>query len=582
MVDVNIPYAKYRYAILDTESTGLNRYKDTINYIGVGLAEDIGKPLAHRLVFNAHKPKDMEAFEFLVINLRRHKIKLIWQNGKHDTLFIELEYGYKLPIHHDVMLLGTAYDLSAKHGLKEMAVAYLGVSNWDIPLKEKVKPNSPLVEEYLIKDLDNPWDLFNYFMERLNDNQWRIYKHLLKPSYLMYRKAERKGIYLNRKGLAKVKLQYKEQEKLKLAELIKEHDINWNSPQQVAKALFEVDKMPTIKLSPKTGKPSADAKVLRRLKAKGFELPEKLLDYKFYYGANTKFLNAWGDYAAYDGRIHPHFHLDNVVTGRTSCSDPNIQQVPRNKELRTLFTAPKGKILMEADYSQIELRIAAHYSNDPVMLKIYREGGDIHTRTAMSLTGLTAEEVKGEPRSKAKPVNFGFLYGMSAKGFVDYAFDNYDVVFTKPEAEKYRQLFFLTYPRLLQWHKEMEIICEALGGVEDLFGRFRSLPDIYDQDNYIRSKAVRRAINTPVQGTASNLLLVSAVEIDKKLGKRMNLEIVGTVHDSILMEVPEDCAKDAEKEVKKIMANPEALEIFEIELKVPIEADVGFGPWGSK
>ena len=572
----------YKYAVLDIESTGVNRYKDDINYIGIGLVKDLGSDMDKRIICNMHQDKDLDKFKRIARKLKEQKVILIWQNGKFDTLFIQLKYGILLPIHHDIMVMGTAYDLAAPHGLKEMSKSWLGLPDWDIPLKEKKKPNSLIVEKYLVKDLENPWKLFQFFNRKLNTQQWKAYKHLLRPAFLMYRRAERTGVYLNRSKLSKVRKTYRKQQEDKLSVLNKQHNINWNSPKQVSDVLFNQEHMPVIKLSQKTGEPSSDAKVLKRLKAKGFTLAEQLLDYKFYYGANSKFLNRWEDDAFYDGRIHPNFNLTNVVTGRTSCSDPNLQQVPRNKELRTLFTAPPGRVLLEADYSQIELRIAADYANEPTMLKIYREGGDIHTETAMSLTGLSAEQVKGEPRSRAKPVNFGFLYGMSAKGFVSYAFDNYDTVFSKPEADRYRQLFFIKYPGLLKWHREMEIICEANGGVENRFGRFRKLPDIYSSDNYIRSKAARRAVNSPVQGTASDLLLLAAVEIDKTLRKPLDLNIVGTVHDSILMDVPEKNVDEAVKEVKSIMAHPQALDVFGVSFKVPIEADVGIGAWGSK
>ena len=572
----------YKYAVLDIESTGVNRYKDDINYIGIGLVKDLDSDMDKRIICNMYQDKDLDKFKRIARKLKEQKVILIWQNGKFDTLFIQLKYGILLPIHHDIMVMGTAYDLAAPHGLKEMSKSWLGLPDWDIPLKEKKKPNSLIVEKYLVKDLENPWKLFQFFNQKLTPQQWKAYKNLLRPAFLMYRRAERTGIYLNKPELSKVRKTYRKQQEDKLAVLNKQYNINWNSPKQVSDVLFNKEHMPVIKLSQKTGEPSSDAKVLKRLKSKGFTLAEQLLDYKFYYGANSKFLNRWEDDAFYDGRIHPNFNLTNVVTGRTSCSDPNLQQVPRNKELRTLFTAPPGRVLLEADYSQIELRIAADYANEPTMLKIYKEGGDIHTETAMSLTGLSAEQVKGEPRSRAKPVNFGFLYGMSAKGFVSYAFDNYDTVFSKLEADRYRQLFFIKYPGLLKWHKEMEIICEAQGGVENRFGRFRKLPDIYSSDNYIRSKAVRRAINSPVQGTASDLLLLAAVEIDKTLRKPLDLSIVGTVHDSILMDVPENNVDEAVREVKRIMAHPQALDIFGVSFKVPIEADVGIGAWGSK
>jgi DNA polymerase-1 len=427
-------------------------------------------------------------------------------------------------------------------------------------------------------DVKSTWELFCFFYNELTQEQWKHLKYLLKKAYLMYRKGEKRGIYLDREKYEKVKAEYQKAEKDALKELKKAYPINWNSPKQVQTVLFEKEGLPVIART-KTGAPSSDAKCLRRLAAKGYELPEKLLKYKEFYGANTKFLNRWGEYAKYDGRIHPSFNLTNVVTGRTSCSDPNLQQVPRNKDLRTLYTAPPGMVLIEADYSQIELRVAADYANDPTMIEIYRTGGDIHMRTAKIVS--RKEEPTKEDRSRAKAVNFGFLYGMMAPKFVDYAFDSYGVVISLAEAEAAREAFFNEYSRLLPWHKEMEIMCEMQGGVYNRFGRFRRLDDIYAYDNYIRSKAVRQAINTPVQSTASDLLLFSAIEIDHKLNKE-NVWVVGTIHDAVLVEAPEDAAEDVAKEIQKIMSHPEALDIFGVEFKVPLEADVGIGPWGSK
>ena len=459
-----------------------------------------------------------------------------------------------------------------------MAQNYLGVADWDIDKKTKLgKGNKETLRQYLHCDVKYTWQLFVYF-QRLNKTQRKVYRKLLLPAYKMYRRTEMNGIYIDLEGLDKVKKEYKHKEEETLKVLQSKYDINWNSPQQVQDVFFNREKLPTLKLSEKTGQPSADAKVLKKLASMGHELPNQLLDYKFYYGANSKFLTRWGDYAQHDGRIHPNFNITNVVTGRTSCSDPNLQQVPRNKDLRSLFTAPKGRVFLEADYSQIELRVAAHYAQEPTMLKIYREGGDIHTETARTLCG--GEPTK-EDRSKAKAVNFGFLYGMQAKGFVDYAFNSYGVVFSQSEAERYRELFFQRYSRLLTWHSKMEQLCEANGGVSNLFGRFRALPKIYSQYRWERNEAVRRAINSPVQGTASDLLLCAAVQIMKELSPKYDLKIVGTVHDSILADVPIECADDCVADIKRIMAHPDALDEFGIEFSLPIECDVGVGPWGT-
>lgn len=565
------------YATIDIETTGLNRFEDQITLIGVGIYKDLGDP--GKIAIYPYDPNGVNRFKSLVDKLRKNKATLIWQNGKFDTLFIKEKFDFMLPIHHDVMLMGTAYEMVAEHGLKAMAKKYLGVEDWDIDKKTKLgKGDFNKLRAYLKLDVKYTWELFKFFKERMNATQRKVYKQLLLPAYKMYRSTEQNGIYIDLEGLDKVRAEYKQKEIETLEVLKGRYDINWNSPQQVQDVFFNKEKLPTLKLSEKTGKPSADAKVLKKLASMGYELPKELLDYKFYYGANSKFLTRWGGYAQYDGRIHPNFNITNVVTGRTSCSDPNLQQVPRNRDLRSLFTAPPGRVFIEADYSQIELRVAAHYAQEPNMLKIYREGGDIHTETARTLCG--GEPTK-EDRSKAKAVNFGFLYGMQAKGFVDYAFDSYGVVFTPAEAERYRDLFFQKYSRLLTWHDKMAQLCEANGGVSNLFGRFRSLPKIYSQYKWERNEAIRRAINSPVQGTASDLLLCAAVQIQNELGPKYDLKIVGTVHDSILADIPVECAEECVADIKRIMAHPDALDVFGIEFSLPIDSDVGVGPWGT-
>lgn len=567
------------YATIDIETSGLNRYKDHITFIGVGLAKDIGEPIHKLFIYNWQDESSHERFYNLCNNLRKRKAKTIFQNGKFDTLFIEEHTGIRLPIHEDVMLMATAYDLAAEHGLKAMAKRYLGVADWDISKKKKLSGDPDEVVPYLKKDVLYTWDLFCFFSARMSSQQDKIYRQLLRPAYLMYRNVERNGAYIDLSKLKGVRKKYKQIEEEKLAALNARHQINWNSSGQVAVALFEKEGLPILKKSNKTGKPSADAEVLKRLAAKGYETPQLLLEYKAANTLNKMFLYRWEDDLAPDGRIHSSYNMTNVVTGRTSCSDPNLQQVPRNKDVRGLFVAPKGRVFFEADYSQLELRIAADYANDKTMLEIYRTGGDIHTETARLMTG--GREPTKEERSKAKAVNFGFLYGMLAKKFVAYAYNSYNTVFTNAEAEQFRALFFAKYNRLLPWHKEMEEMCEALGGVANRFGRFRKLPNIYSQQKFERLSAVRRAINTPVQGTGSDLLISAATQLMKEHSKN-GLTIVGTVHDSILGEFWAEDEEWMVAEIKRIMAHPAIMDEFGVELKVPLEADVGIGPWGSK
>lgn len=538
----------YKYATIDIETTGLNRYKDTITWIGIGLSKGIGSNVAIK-TFNINDYSRKKECIKILKDLKESDTKIVWQNGKFDTLFIEYHFGIKLPINEDVMLLGTAYDLAEKHGLKYMAQKYLGVDDWDISKKEKTSDTSDKVRPYLRKDVLYTWELFCWFNENLTEQQWKVYKHILRPAYRMYRDVERNGIYVDIPALHSVKKKYKDLEAEADKRLKERYDINWNSSGQVAEVLFNKEGLPVIKKSEKTGKPSVDASVLKKLAAKGYDLPNMILDYKAANTLNKMFLNRWEDDLGTDKRIHPSFNLTNVVSGRTSClvgstpvmvpggykpikdivagdlvysfndelepvlcevswsgctgyrddivrvwyktqgnrntkyidvtsdhlirlidgsykradslipkqgkkpgdhvlaierglknnhvitkiehlnisvpvyditvpktncfiangicvhncQNPNLQQVPRTKDVRAIYKAPPGRLFFEADYSQLELRIAADYSNDQTMLKIYNEGGDIHTTTAKLMTN--GREPTKEERGKAKAVS---------------------------------------------------------------------------------------------------------------------------------------------------------------------------------
>lgn len=538
----------YKYTTIDIETTGLNRYKDTITWIGIGLSKGIGSNVAIK-TFNINDYSRKKECIKILKDLKESDTKIVWQNGKFDTLFIEYHFGIKLPINEDVMLLGTAYDLAEKHGLKYMAQKYLGVDDWDISKKEKTSDTSDKVRPYLRKDVLYTWELFCWFNENLTEQQWKVYKHILRPAYRMYRDVERNGIYVDIPALHSVKKKYKDLEAEADKRLKERYDINWNSSGQVAEVLFNKEGLSVIKKSEKTGKPSADASVLKKLAAKGYDLPKMILDYKAANTLNKMFLNRWEDDLGTDKRIHPSFNLTNVVSGRTSClvgstpvmvpggykpikdivagdlvysfndelepvlcevswsgctgyrddivrvwyktqgnrntkyidvtsdhlirlidgsykradslipkqgkkpgdhvlaierglknnhvitkiehlnisvpvyditvpktncfiangicvhncQNPNLQQVPRTKDVRSIYKAPPGRLFFEADYSQLELRIAADYSNDQTMLKIYNEGGDIHTTTAKLMTN--GREPTKEERGKAKAVS---------------------------------------------------------------------------------------------------------------------------------------------------------------------------------
>lgn len=565
----------YKYVTIDIETTGLNRYKDKITWIGVGLSKGLKEPLSKLLIYDATKPGDMNKFHNVIDHAKEAKALTVFQNGKFDTLFIEHHLGIKIPIHEDVMLMGTSYDLVAEHNLKKMAQNYLGVPDWDIAKKEKLSGSKESIVPYLKCDVKYTWELFQYFMEHMTSSQQKIYRKLLKPAYCMYRDVERNGLYLDLNSLKIVKKKYNlEADQLSL-QLKDRYDINWNSSAQVAHVLFDIEHMPVIYKTPK-GVPSTAADVLKELAMKDYEIPRLLLQYKDAETRNKMFLNRWKD-DCYKSRIHPSFNLTNVVSGRTSCNNPNLQQVPRTKDIRGLFSGAPGMILFEADYSQLELRIAAHYAHEKTMLEIYRNKGDIHTETAKLFTN--GREPTKEERGKAKAVNFGFLYGMQAKKFVKYALDSYGQVFTLNEATHIRDLFFAKYSRLLPWHKEQEDLCDMQGGVSNLFGRFRKLPLIYSSNKWERASAARRAINTPVQGSGSDLLISAATQINKEL---KGIAWIGaTVHDSIIGECRIEDKDYVDGVIRRIMKHPKVLDDFGVTLDVPLDVDIGWGPWGT-
>ena len=399
------------YATIDIETTGLNRYSDKITFIGIGLSHSIeDEKFFKAYILDMSTDEGESKLRSICDRLKSKKVKCIFQNGNFDTLFIEWKYGIKLPVSDDIMLMGTAYDLAAEHGLKKMAHNYLGVEDWDISNSDKLMKkadSSKTLIPYLKKDVKYTWLLYRFFRKVMNESQIKVYTKLLKPAYAMYKDIERTGIYFDRQEFKQVQKKYKDIEKDKLKQLNSRYNINWNSPQQKAKALFtdpKGEKLPIIQTTP-TGAPSANAAVLKRLASQGYELPQLMLDYAAANTLNKMFLNRWGFDSSYDGRIHASYNLTNVVSGRTSSSNPNLQQVPRTPDVRGLFHAPEGRCFFEADYSQLELRIAAHYANEPTMLRIYREEGDIHTETAKLMTG--GREPTKDERRKAKAVNFG-------------------------------------------------------------------------------------------------------------------------------------------------------------------------------
>lgn len=288
-----------------------------------------------------------------------------------------------------------------------------------------------------------------------------------------------------------------------------------------------------------------------------------------------------------NGRIPTSFKLTGTVTGRLSSSSPsdetpgiNTQQIPRNRATRNLFGEPEGSglVWIDADFSQLELRVAARMANDTAMLELFETNQDIHDYMAKKLA--PGQELTKEHRSLAKGVNFGFLYGMQAKHFAEYLASNYGVFITQQEAYKFREEFFRTFAGLEPWYKKQRAFALRHGGVPNAFGRFRHLPRVYSNDFWIRESAFRQAINSPVQGTGSDFMLISLARLSKneELSK-LGAKLITTVHDSVGLVAPRKTAKKVGRIVKRTMEQADDT----LDTEYFLKADVVISTvWGGK
>lgn len=308
------------------------------------------------------------------------------------------------------------------------------------------------------------------------------------------------------------------------------------------------------------------------------------------YIKNDKLLNTYvkGFYKYINGeKIRPSYLLHGTVTGRTSSKDPNGQNFPKRgklaKQYRKIFVAPPGWTLVEADFSQIELRIAAIMANEPTMLEVYMNDGDIHVATAAGVMGITVEEFQRLPedvqsmkRFQAKAINFGFIYGMWWRKFKIYAKTEYGIDFTDEEAANIREMFFETYPNLEEYHRVITEFAAQNGFVRSIDGRIRHLPSVFSKDKSISQQAIRQAINSPVQCFANQLGLMALARINAELPKD-TIRVCGFIHDAIICIVRNDRAMWACKQIKRYMESNPLKDVFDFVPPIPIRADVAVG-----
>ncbi|ASZ76646.1 DNA polymerase I [Clostridium phage CP3] len=595
----------YNRVSYDIETRGLDRFNNDITLFGFGntqvqyiLPLEVkysplrGKPIAQRRLAKS-----------LIKRLNSEMKERIAQNGKFDDNFLKEKYGIKPIITFDTLLASHCLDENTPNGLKENALLHCNAKDWDINKKLKtgnVETKSDFEDyvRYLGYDIYYTFALYKIFNKRLkrDESLYKLFHHLYIPASKAYEDVQFKGIYVNQEKFKEVE-KYLRSELDKIETGLKKYtngqDINWSSPKQVGEFLYDTLGLPVIEVTD-SGAPATGESVLLRLRDK-HPAVELLLQHRGVHIQISHFIDGWLN-RMHNHRLYPNFKLHGTVTGRTSSNNPNLQQVPRDKKIRSLLGPSPGRVFIEADLSQAELRIAAMMADEDNMKFIYQTGGDIHDSTYNIISGEDINDekdpaVKKEKRKKAKAVNFGFLYGMQWKKFKDYGRDNYGLKLTDEEAKTYRRNFFNKYPKLLTWHDKQRKIVKANGEVRSPIGRIRRLPDIYSSDRSKAAEAERQCINSPVQGFGSDITLLGLCEITgyakyvnpEYVLDKSKFDVLGSVHDSILFEVDKDYVEELAWKVKSIVENNKVLKkVFKFTPTVPIIMDISVGySWGG-
>ena len=349
---------------------------------------------------------------------------------------------------------------------------------------------------------------------------------------------------------------------------------NINSPQQLAEVLFERRGLPVLRRTAKTKAPSTDADVLAELAARGHRLPALLLEYREQSKLKSTYVDALPRQVGTDGRVHTRFNQAVAATGRLSSSDPNLQNIPvrteMGREVRRAFVADQGHVLLAADYSQIELRVLAHLSQDPALEQAFERGEDIHRATAALVFGVSPELVGPDQRRAAKTINFGLIYGMGA-----YALAR-ELGVTNAEAQKFIEAYFARLPKVREYLDSTKEQARSTGKVSTLFGRVRWIAGLDSTNSQVRGNAERQAINAPVQGTAADLMKLAMIRLQAALtAGALPARLLLQVHDELVLEVAAQAAPEAAALAKEVMEGVASL-------RVPLKVDIASGlSWAS-
>jgi DNA polymerase I-like protein with 3'-5' exonuclease and polymerase domains/uracil-DNA glycosylase len=562
-----------------------------------------------------------QILEILAKYLTRVPI-LIGHNAKYDTVWLNHFGMPDLSPTFDTIIAAALLDENRPKGLKPLAQQLLGADPWAVDTRSLLDMSIEDVLDYNGLDTWHTLRLYLLFREQLKKEPrlLRLFTRLMMPAIRELCHVETAGVYVDyhlmMRNWAEVQRTLSDIENQLHAHLPDPEDVpdhlkhkttgeilvNYNASNFLRWWLFDFLGMPVLargkaKDDGTPGAPSVAEAVMMAL-APQYPVAKLLLDRVEWNKYHTAFFTPYAAQITEDSRIRTTFKPWGTVTGRLSSGKEdqekitgraqrrgvNLQQVPRNKLVRGVFGAPPGSLFVEADYSQIELRIAAFIAQERTMLNLYARGQDIHMAMAMRMTGKPQSQITSEERKKAKAVNFGFLYGMGWAKFIQTAFVNYGVTVTEEEAQAFRKAFFDQFPGLMTWHAKQRKLAGQFKRVETPLGRIRHLPDVDSANREVQGEAQRQAINSPVQGMASDMALLSLVHTARAFRKQgLAAAPIGTVHDAVNFEIRYDDVPRALPLIKHIMENLPLERLFDCQpLNVPIIADLKVGThWGG-
>ncbi|MCP5162374.1 MAG: DNA polymerase I [Hahellaceae bacterium] len=568
----------------DTETTSLDYMQARI--VGVSFATAPGKaaylPLGHDYM-GAPEQLDRDSVLLqLKPLLEDPAIHKVGQNFKYD-MNVLANHGIHLQgIHADTMLESYVLNsVGSRHDMDTLAQKYLDhetVHFEDIAGKGAKQLTFNQIEvaiaaEYAAEDADVTYRLHECLTEALTQTPRlkEVFENIELPLVPVLARIERQGALVDKQRLQKQSIELAErlQELEREAFVIAGTEFNLASPKQLQEIFYNKLNLPVLKKTP-TGVPSTAEPVLQDLAAQGHELPKVLLEHR----SLSKLKSTYTDKLPLQinpvtGRIHTSYHQAVTATGRLSSSDPNLQNIPirtaEGRRIRQAFVAPSGYKLLAADYSQIELRIMAHLSNDTGLMNAFAHGDDVHKATAAEVFGVALDEVSLDQRRSAKAINFGLIYGMSAFGLANQI--NVD----RGTAQSYIKRYFERYPGVQQYMDNIREQAHRDGYVETLFGRRLYLPEINARNKMNQQAAERTAINAPMQGTAADIIKRAMIDVQSWLdASTFDARIILQVHDELVLEVKEDQIDQVRKELVSRMENA-------VQLNVPLLVETGVG-----